>query len=300
MKLILSYKMKTLKSIFAIFNIIGLNTYVFPQSEFPVLKGPYFGQKPPGKTPEVFAPGIVSIQDAKYSTISFSAKMDEFYLYRWDGASAKIMFSRIVNGVWTPLAEVGFTKGYKAMEPHITFDNKRIYFNWDKPVPEGKRETPFKIWYSERIPSGWSDPEYAGIGMFVSSDREGNIFTTDMSSTMTDGKTYLSKVKLNNGHFINYERLTIQPYSGVQAHPCIAPDGNFIIFDIDSGHHLFASFKQSDGTWSNAIDLTDNGLDIMAGAASLTPDGKFLFFNCKGQLWWVDINMIEDLRFKIY
>jgi hypothetical protein len=30
------------------------------QAESPVLKGPYLGQKPPGRTPEVFAPGIVS------------------------------------------------------------------------------------------------------------------------------------------------------------------------------------------------------------------------------------------------
>jgi hypothetical protein len=291
--------MNTLKGILLILNIIWLNTYVFCQNEFPVLKGPYFGQKPPGNTPEVFAPGIVSIQDAKYNTISFSAKLDEFYLYRWDGAAAKIMCSRIVNGVWTPLEEVSFTKGYRAMEPHISFDNKRIYFNWDKPVPEGDKETPFKIWYSERIPSGWSDPKYAGIGMFVSSDRTGNIYTTDMSSTMTDGKTYLSQVTLNNGRFIKYERLSIQPYAGVQAHPCIAPDGSFIIFDIDSGHHLFISFKLPNGTWGNAVDLTIHGSDRMAGAASVTPDGKFLFFNCNGQLWWVDIKMAEDLRPKI-
>ena len=28
------------------------------KSEFPVLKGPYLGQKPPGLTAEIFAPGI--------------------------------------------------------------------------------------------------------------------------------------------------------------------------------------------------------------------------------------------------
>jgi hypothetical protein len=33
------------------------------QSDFPHLKGPYLGQKPPGMTPEVFAPGIVSSKE---------------------------------------------------------------------------------------------------------------------------------------------------------------------------------------------------------------------------------------------
>lgn len=32
------------------------------KSDFPVLTGPYLGQKPPGMKPEVFAPGIVSVK----------------------------------------------------------------------------------------------------------------------------------------------------------------------------------------------------------------------------------------------
>ena len=30
------------------------------QSDFPVLKGPYLGQKPPGRQRAIFAPGVVS------------------------------------------------------------------------------------------------------------------------------------------------------------------------------------------------------------------------------------------------
>ena len=33
------------------------------QDDFPLLKGSYLGQKPPGMTPEVFAPGIISFPD---------------------------------------------------------------------------------------------------------------------------------------------------------------------------------------------------------------------------------------------
>lgn len=34
------------------------------KTEFPVMEGPYLGQKPPGIVPEIFAPGIIS--DAGY------------------------------------------------------------------------------------------------------------------------------------------------------------------------------------------------------------------------------------------
>jgi hypothetical protein len=266
------------------------------QNDMSGLKGPYLGQKPPGMKPEIFAPGIVSVDEAKYTTITFSSIGNELYFYRWDGSVARIYCCKVVNGIWTLPEEVSFTEGYKPMEPLITVDNKRIYFIWDKPVPAGEKETIFKIWFTERADNGWSEPQYAGQGMFVSTDRNGNLYVTDMSSVIIDGKTYLSKVKTSVGRFSSYEKQFIQPFSGVQAHPCIAPDGSYIIFDIDSGHHLFVSFKKSDGTWGTGIDLAENGFDIMAGGASITPDGKYLFFSCKGQLMWVDATIIEELR----
>jgi hypothetical protein len=263
---------------------------------FPVLIGNYFGQKTPGVNPEVFAKGIISVPEAHYCTISFSGEMDEFYIYRTNGSKAEVLFSKIDNGIWAPLEEVSFTRGYKAMEPHITYKGDMIFFIWDKPLPTGEQETPFKIWVSKRTPEGWNEPVYGGVGMFVSSDREGNIYTTDMTSVMTTGKTYLAKVKTENGKFIAYEKLQILEYYGSQAHPCIAPDGSYILFDLDSGHHLFVSFKKKDGTWENAIDLAKHGFDVMAGGASITPDGKYLFFNLQGQLMWVDIKVVTDLK----
>lgn len=267
-------------------------------NDFPALKGPYLGQKIPGLTPEIFAPGIVSIPEAKYTTITFSGTGDEFYFYRWDGSKAKIFCCKVVDGTWTQPAEVSFTAGYKPMEPLITVDNNRIYFVWDKPLPPGEKETIFKIWFTDRTSSGWSEPKYAGPGMFVCTDSEGNLYVTDMSTVIEDGKTYLSKVTTLEGHFVNFEKQAINPYYGVQAHPCIARDGSFMIFDIDSGHHLFVSFRNNDGTWRNAIDLVNHGFDVMEGGASITPDGKYLFFSCKGQLMWVSSKIIEEISLK--
>ena len=33
------------------------------ENDFPVLQGPYLGQNPPGVYPELFAPGIVSVEE---------------------------------------------------------------------------------------------------------------------------------------------------------------------------------------------------------------------------------------------
>lgn len=50
-----------IKTIFSCLLLITAITIKAQQSDFPKLTGPYLGQKPPGTTPEIFAPGIVSI-----------------------------------------------------------------------------------------------------------------------------------------------------------------------------------------------------------------------------------------------
>jgi len=40
--------------------------------DFPVLVGPYLGQKPPGWTPEIFSPSIVSTENHEHSALIIS------------------------------------------------------------------------------------------------------------------------------------------------------------------------------------------------------------------------------------
>ena len=48
------------------------------QDAFPVFRGPYLGQEPPGRTARLFAPGIVSTE-AKELNATFSPGGDELY-----------------------------------------------------------------------------------------------------------------------------------------------------------------------------------------------------------------------------
>lgn len=263
------------------------------------LRGPYFGQKPPSLEPEIFAPGIVSSPDFLEYCGTFSPDGTEYYFYRYSvDPPSRIYFTKLIDGKWTSPEPCPFTNGYGAAEPHLTFDNQRLYFNWKYPVAQGQPgyNEDVKYYFVERTPDGWSEPKYAGQGMFLSSSRDGQIYTTDMSSRKINGRTYLAKVSTQNGAFTNYERLNIPTYLGTQAHPCIAPDGSYIIFDVDGGSYLFVCFKEADGTWGEAIDLTKHGFDPLAGGAYVSPDGKYLFFHFKEDIWWVDIKIIESLK----
>jgi hypothetical protein len=260
------------------------------------LRLPYLGQKTPGTEAEIFAPGIVSDPYFTEYSGAFSPDGNEYYFYRFsDNSQDKILFSKVLNGKWTVPEQLAVTAGYGASEPYVSFDNKYLYFLWDRPVPQVQSGIPV-YFFAERTPNGWSEPKYAGQGMFLSSTREGQLYTTDMSSLFTNGSTYLTKIGIKDGLFLNYEKINIQTRLGRQAHPCIAPDGSYLLFDVEGGNYLFVSFKQSDGSWGEAIDLTKHGFDRMAGGAYVSPDGKYLFFGLRKDIWWVDIKVIEDLR----
>jgi hypothetical protein len=256
----------------------------------------YLGQPLPGMEPEVFAPGIVSSEEFHEYSGTFSPDGTEYYFYRFsDDMDPTLFFAQLVDGEWTSPEPLELTAEYSTGEPHVTLDNQWLYFMWGKPVEGGNPNLP-PYFASRRTADGWSEPVYAGQGMFMSSSIDGQIYTTDMSEYLNTRKTYLARVAVEDGVFIDFERLEIRPRYGTQAHPCIAPDGSYILFDVSSGSHLYVSFKQADGTWGEAIDLVEHGFDRKAGGATIPPDGKYLFCALAGDIWWVDIAVIETLR----
>ncbi|MCH6256846.1 hypothetical protein MLD52_09830 [Puniceicoccaceae bacterium K14] len=165
--------------------------------------------------------------------------------------------------------------------------------------------------YSERTESGWSeanslgpmfDREDWGIMRLTASAKGTYVFDDYKSddvlriSIIKDGKRLAPK-KLNSD--INSGKWT--------AHPFIAPDESYLIWDSEreggyGDSDLYISFRQENGSWSKAINLGANiNTEAREASASVTPDGKYLFFNRTvrpgdGDIFWVDAKIIERLR----
>ena len=83
------------------FLLVTVSAISFAQKDFPKLTGPYLGQKPPGKTPEIFAPGIISTNmNAAKIAISPDGKEIFFRLMNFDHSFITIVFMRQKNGTW--------------------------------------------------------------------------------------------------------------------------------------------------------------------------------------------------------
>lgn len=266
------------------------------QDDITSLEGPYLGQNPPGTVPEVFAPGVISTDNWEYGAV-FAPGMQELYWVREvPGADPErqfVVYSQ-TDGKW--YSEV---LGERRGTPTLSTDGQTMFFGRS---------------YKQRTPEGWSDfkrlgPDFEDIRiMRVTESSEGTIVfdeavedSTLRFSRMVDGKREAPQplpAAINTGKW--------------NAHPFIAPDESYIIWDGQRGIEernadLFISFKLADGSWGEAKKFGDGINTPMADfAAFVTPDGKYLFFNrtvgvdsegnSNVDIMWVDAKVIEDLR----
>jgi len=255
---------------------------------------PYLGQKPPGLTPEIFAPGIISNQYTEW-TLAFNPDGSEaFYTIQGLNNYNHLINIKCINGVWQQPEVAAFSNPGHNADPFITSDGKKLFFWSNGPAVKGGETTNNSdIWYVNKTESGWSEPHRLDS---VINTKEWQIFPTVasngnlyFSSNYPDSKgrfdIYMSEYKdgkytkpVNLGDSINTEYLEQEPY--------ISPDECYLIFASDrhapntNDWDLYISFKREDGTWSKAKNM---GSDINSKAKDMAPlvtsDGKYLFFS---------------------
>ncbi|UCG91140.1 MAG: PD40 domain-containing protein, partial [candidate division WOR-3 bacterium] len=104
------------------FNLLLFVLVVFnncaQHDEFPVMRGPYLGQKPPGMTPEVFAPGVISHGFHEHSLTISPDGNDLFYVTTDAGYSLyRIIYLRKTNHVWSAPQIAPFSSDYSDFCP---------------------------------------------------------------------------------------------------------------------------------------------------------------------------------------
>ena len=276
---------------------------LFAQDDFPLLKGKYLGQTPPGNTPVIFAPGIVSTGH-QHGSAYFTPDGKEL-VFSWTDFESPhtIMYMKEENGRWTkPSVLVSNT-----LTPCFSPDGNKVYISLNK-----------RISVMERKGSGWSEPK--DLGDIINIDKR-----QDFPSVSMDGNLYYSVMfgradgmyvsRQLDGKYQTPARVGIR-FRGepVQGMPFIAPDESYLIFSsmgLDSlgMADLFICFRTADGSWSEPKNL---GSKINSAAQeqfpTVTVDGKYLFFmstrksgikivgSGAGNVYWVDAGIIEELR----
>jgi ankyrin repeat protein len=267
--------------------------------KFPKITGKYLGCPDPGLIPKAFGLGIISHRYKPHSTIAVSPKGDEIF---WDpmitprrgGYSyGYIMTTRIENGKWTLPKKVSFSeKVFRDDHPVFSADGKRLYFASSRPIDQSTpTQHGIRIWYVEKIKSGWSEPKLfdlqpmptATSEMFFSFsfDKVGNYYFIngrDIYCANFSGGKYSAPEKLSEN--INTGELIGCPY--------ISPAGDYLLYHKGKS---FISFRNNDGTWSEGFDISDKFGRVLNYSFS----GNFIITGFAG-CSWVSAEFIEELR----
>ncbi|MEE9441185.1 MAG: hypothetical protein V3V99_00760 [candidate division Zixibacteria bacterium] len=259
--------------------------------DFLALEGAYLGQTPPDSIPEIFAPGIVSKQGSYEYGLAISPDGDEIF-FTTSKPGDGLMVTQQIDSVWTnPVMANLKGDGIWEFEAFYTVDGQKLYFS------SHPGDWKSRIWVSEKISSGWSKAKILESPV-NSADVFWATFTADRTMYFTNiNESMIYRSKLDDGYYKEIEKVNIS----YGAHPFIAPDESFVLFNGEGD--LFISYRLDDNTWTEPQKLNDNiNTAFMETCPSLSPDGRYLFFSRydepekKSNIYWVKADFIERFR----
>ena len=275
------------------------------QREFPMLRGSYLGQKPPGTTPELFAPGIISVdENFEHSAAVFSPDGKEvFWCTNVGGATdsrvadnLRLYTMEMIDGLWTAPRPAPFVEDIYVERPVFSPDGSRLYIEYARDIT---RESDFDIYVVERSGGGWSDPE--PVSPLINSPA-----MERLHCVTADGALYFSRdpftrreeifvSRYRDGKFTEPETLgKCYNSKDYEAAILISPDERYMLISHTDIQHrsveFSISYKKADGNWSDRMEAPF----YCGGFFAFSPDGKYLFFMNEG-IYWVSTSFIDEL-----
>jgi hypothetical protein len=302
---------------------------VFAQeAAFPVLTGPYLGQKLPGMTAEMFAPGIISTELHDDAAPAFSPDGKEVYFridYKIDGRYYGTIFcSKEEHGIWTRPEVAPFSGQIFNGGASFSANGRKIYTTVNT-ASDGSFNMDIAV--AERTGTTWSKSKI--LRALNTRFNELNVFET------SDGVLHWSSEKRRNdptpGFYTSHrvgdalelrQQISVFPDSALVS--MIALEAGYALFAMPTAHQdhdLFVSFRTAD-SWAAPINLGAKvNSEYMEKSGVLSPDGKYLFFVSsrkrdddnpqkrwnsplfeghepifRADIYWVDARVIEDLK----
>lgn len=302
----------------------------------PEVSNPYLGENPPGDSPALFAPGIVSTDTREWSTAFTPDGLELFFGVVTDERSW-ILHTLEIDGEWTELAVASFSGEYNDYDLTMSPDGNRLFFTSDRP-PDGAGPVleNSDMWYVDRTDGGWGEParfpeptNSEARDLYPSQSRDGYVYFFSLRSGGFGGFDIYRVAPLADGFGVPENVGSSINTDENETDACISPDGDYLVFTstrkggFGSGD-LYVSFRTKDGEWTRAVNLGETvNTDNLEFCPSVSRDGKFLFFTSnrpKAQeiagvfdirdelgvtpsserpdidIYWIDAGFIEDFR----
>jgi len=261
--------------------------------------GVWPGSNPPGDTAKLFFPGFIS-SGWNERDVALSPDGRELCFGVALGDIVTIMVTRLTEtGEWSAprIADFARQLKYAHFEPAYAPDGKRIYFLTTRPTGTEKDSPGWanqNIFYSEKDEHGkWSPPQDPGPPLntedaeyFPSFSRDGYLYFTRQPAK--GGSPAIYRTRMTTAGFGPPSRLP-DAVNGMGSvfNACVSPDGTYLVACVvprdapprtPAQYQVF--FKISPNRWTRGTPLSRHEAfqECPAVAASISPDGDFLFF----------------------
>lgn len=202
------------------------------------------------------------------------------------------------NGEWSRVDIASFSGKYKDLEPFLSPDNLKLFFVSNRPIhADSTSSKDMDIWYVERasLISKWSQPINIGVPIntdanefYPSIAKNGNLYFTSVGHNAI-GEDDIFVSEYNNGKYSKPVGLK----GGVNTksyeyNSFISPNEDYLIFGgynrkdgLGSGD-LYISFKNDDGSWTQAKNMGDQiNSKYMDFCPFVTQSGEHIYFTSR-------------------
>jgi hypothetical protein len=279
------------------------------EEAFPRLKGPYFGQEPPGLTPQLFAPGIIVNEDHEGSS-GFALGGTVFVYQKVLDRRSHTYVTYLWDGYWTTPELIPF---WETMVHNGDFvfssDDKTMLY---QVKTESGGELASDIWRVEVKPEGWGprapfpapintayDESFAAEALnknlYFFSRRPGGV-----------GKSDLYRSTLESGDYADPVNLAPLNTEDHEWDPFVAPDESYLVFcstrpggmGMDD---LYITFRDEDGSWSRPVNMGEAiNSPRSENRPYVTLDGKYFFYTSSKSgnrdIYWVSAELLDRFR----
>jgi len=264
-------------------------------SEFPVLKGPYLGQKLPREIPEIFAPGIIS-NGLPNRDVAMSPDGKEMFfgLHTSDFSYSTILIAKQIDGIWTQPEAAPFATDprYSFLEPSLSWDGKKLFFLSSMPKDDTENPADEDIWVVEKEDGEWGKPY--NLGEPVNSDgseyypsltKDGTIYFT--RAAKGERINYIYRSRLVDGKYTAPEKLPEQVNCGTNRfNAYVAPDESYLVvpaIGVKGGYggvDYYIVFRKKDDSWHEPVNMGPkiNSPTGTGWSFYVSLDKKYLFF----------------------
>ncbi len=278
-----------------------------------------FGTVWPGKTPQLFAPGVVNTDGIEINLV-FNRDYTELFFARSEDQVFSIYTSRFEGKTWSVPQRLDLNpdgdRG-RAVDMALSPDEKSLYFLGITPDGESMQSD---IWVSDRQESGWSRPRKLGPEVntehaesYPTVVADGSLyFVSDRPSDLGPRNLYRAQRKAD-GSFA--QAVPVGPpidTQHVKGDTYVAPDENYLVFSSNArpgfgSSDLFVAFRTMDGGWTEPKNMGPAiNSETLEFCPMVSPDGRWFSFSRRygatwptttdAEIYWMDASIIEALR----